>query len=63
MTEKWPGVGCRQVEIIMDGNGRWGKKKGKIRAFVHKAEAKSVRRAVSFAANNGIEALTLYAFS
>ncbi|STI36375.1 undecaprenyl pyrophosphate synthetase [Escherichia coli] len=37
------------------------KKQGKIRAFGHKAGAKSVRRAVSFAANNGIEALTLYA--
>lgn len=37
--------------------------KEKIRAFGHKAGAKSVRRAVSFAANNGIEALTLYAFS
>ncbi|PVJ68566.1 (2E,6E)-farnesyl- diphosphate-specific ditrans,polycis-undecaprenyl-diphosphate synthase, partial [Salmonella enterica subsp. enterica serovar Senftenberg] len=36
---------------------------GKIRAFGHKAGAKSVRRAVSFAANNGIDALTLYAFS
>ncbi len=47
----------------MDGNGRWAKKQGKIRAFGHKAGAKSVRRAVSFAANNGIEALTLYAFS
>lgn len=40
-----------------------GQKQGKIRAFGHKAGAKSVRRAVSFAANNGIEALTLYAFS
>ncbi|VTM18213.1 Undecaprenyl pyrophosphate synthase [Raoultella terrigena] len=47
----------------MDGNGRWAKQQGKIRAFGHKAGAKSVRRAVSFAANNGIEALTLYAFS
>ena len=47
----------------MDGNGRWAKKQGKIRAFGHKAAAKSVRRAVSFAANNGIEALTLYACS
>ncbi|KAA0632247.1 (2E,6E)-farnesyl- diphosphate-specific ditrans,polycis-undecaprenyl-diphosphate synthase, partial [Escherichia coli] len=37
----------------MDGNGRWAKKQGKIRAFGHKAGAKSVRRAVSFAANNG----------
>jgi len=47
----------------MDGNGRWAKRQGKIRAFGHKAGAKSVRRAVSFAANNGIDALTLYAFS
>ncbi|MDU7648772.1 MAG: polyprenyl diphosphate synthase [Klebsiella michiganensis] len=51
------------MAIIMDGNGRWAKRQGKIRAFGHKAGAKSVRRAVSFAANNGIEALTLYAFS
>ena len=51
------------IAVIMDGNGRWAKKQGKIRAFGHKAGAKSVRRAVSFAANNGIEALTLYAFS
>ena len=55
--------GCRHVAIIMDGNGRWAKRQGKIRAFGHKAGAKSVRRAVSFAANNSIEALTLYAFS
>ncbi|ELY3086986.1 MULTISPECIES: (2E,6E)-farnesyl-diphosphate-specific ditrans,polycis-undecaprenyl-diphosphate synthase [Klebsiella] len=58
-----PAHGCRHVAIIMDGNGRWAKQQGKIRAFGHKAGAKSVRRAVSFAANNGIEALTLYAFS
>ena len=63
LSEKLPAHGCRHVAIIMDGNGRWAKKQGKIRAFGHKAGAKSVRRAVSFAANNGIEALTLYAFS
>ena len=49
-------------------DGQWvagAKKQRKIRAlWGHKAGgAKSVRRAVSFAANNGIEALTLYAFS
>lgn len=47
----------------MDGNGRWAKLQGKMRVFGHKAGAKSVRRAVSFAANKGIDALTLYAFS
>lgn len=51
------------VAIIMDGNGRWAKLQGKMRAFGHKAGAQSVRRAVSFAANRGIRALTLYAFS
>ncbi|XVB26218.1 (2E,6E)-farnesyl-diphosphate-specific ditrans,polycis-undecaprenyl-diphosphate synthase [Citrobacter koseri] len=63
VSEISPTHGCRHVAIIMDGNGRWAKKQGKIRAFGHKAGAKSVRRAVSFAANNGIDALTLYAFS
>ncbi len=63
VSENLPAHGCRHVAIIMDGNGRWAKKQGKIRAFGHKAGAKSVRRAVSFAANNGIDALTLYAFS
>ena len=63
LSEHLPAHGCRHVAIIMDGNGRWAKRQGKIRAFGHKAGAKSVRRAVSFAANNGIDALTLYAFS
>lgn len=63
LSENLPAHGCRHVAIIMDGNGSWAKKQGKIRAFGHKAGAKSVRRAVSFAANNGIDALTLYAFS
>lgn len=63
ISETLPAHGCRHVAIIMDGNGRWAKRQGKIRAFGHKAGAKSVRRAVSYAANNGIEALTLYAFS
>ena len=63
LSEKLPAHGCRHVAIIMDGNGRWAKKQGKIRAFGHKAGAKSVRRAVSFAANNGIEALTLFVWA
>ena len=63
ISENLPAHGCRHVAIIMDGNGRWAKRQGKIRAFGHRAGAKSVRRAVSFAANSGIGALTLYAFS
>ncbi|RUO80564.1 di-trans,poly-cis-decaprenylcistransferase [Idiomarina tyrosinivorans] len=53
----------KHVAIIMDGNGRWAKKRGKRRTAGHKAGAESVRRAVSFARRNGIESLTLFAFS
>ncbi|MEC5342418.1 (2E,6E)-farnesyl-diphosphate-specific ditrans,polycis-undecaprenyl-diphosphate synthase [Brenneria populi] len=56
-------AGPRHVAIIMDGNGRWAKSRGKLRIFGHQAGVKSVRRAVSFAASHGLEALTLYAFS
>ncbi|MEY8711002.1 di-trans,poly-cis-decaprenylcistransferase [Mangrovibacter phragmitis] len=63
LSESLPEHGARHVAIIMDGNGRWAKRQGKMRAFGHKAGAKSVRRAVTFAANIGLDALTLYAFS
>ncbi|MFA3789510.1 polyprenyl diphosphate synthase [Aliiglaciecola sp. SL4] len=53
----------KHVAIIMDGNGRWAKKKGKIRTFGHKAGVESVRSAVRFARQNDIESLTLFAFS
>jgi undecaprenyl diphosphate synthase len=51
------------VAIIMDGNGRWAKKKGKIRTFGHKAGVKAVRASVSYALKNGVKVLTLFAFS
>nr|WP_255705015.1 (2E,6E)-farnesyl-diphosphate-specific ditrans,polycis-undecaprenyl-diphosphate synthase [Xenorhabdus sp. PB61.4] len=53
----------RHVAIIMDGNGRWAKKRGKLRVFGHRAGIKAVRSAVSFSVKNNIESLTLYAFS
>ncbi len=53
----------KHVAIIMDGNGRWAKKRGKLRAFGHRAGIKAVRSAVSFSAKRKIESLTLYAFS
>lgn len=62
-TDDQQGNGPRHVAIIMDGNGRWAKNQGKLRISGHKAGVKSVRRAVSFAVNNNLEALTLYAFS
>ncbi|WP_158970788.1 polyprenyl diphosphate synthase [Paraglaciecola sp. L3A3] len=51
------------VAIIMDGNGRWAKEKGKIRTFGHKAGVKAVRAAVSYALKSKVKALTLFAFS
>ncbi|BDX07590.1 polyprenyl diphosphate synthase [Planctobacterium marinum] len=53
----------KHVAIIMDGNGRWAKQKGKLRSFGHKAGADAVRAAVRFCLQNNIEALTLFAFS
>ncbi len=51
------------VAIIMDGNGRWAKQKGKLRTFGHKAGVEAVRASVRFARSNHITALTLFAFS
>lgn len=62
-TDDQQRTGPRHVAIIMDGNGRWAKNQGKLRISGHKAGVKSVRRAVSFAVSNKLEALTLYAFS
>jgi len=53
----------RHVAIIMDGNGRWAKQRGLPRVAGHKAGAEAVRRTLRAAAKNGIEVLTLYAFS
>lgn len=53
----------RHVAIIMDGNGRWAKQRGKPRIFGHKAGAESVRAIVDTGARLGLKAVTLYAFS
>ena len=53
----------RHVAIIMDGNGRWASKRGLPRAAGHKAGADAVRRSLEAAVEQGVEALTLYAFS
>lgn len=51
------------VAVIMDGNGRWAKKKGNQRIFGHKNGVIAVRETVEAAAELGIKYLTLYAFS
>ena len=53
----------KHVAVIMDGNGRWAKKKGMARIFGHRNGVKAVREVVESAAEIGIKALTLYAFS
>lgn len=53
----------KHLAIIMDGNGRWAKQKGLLRAFGHENGTKSVRATVESCAKLGIEYLTLYAFS
>lgn len=53
----------KHVAIIMDGNGRWAKKKGNIRIFGHKNGITAVRDTTEAAAEIGVEYLTLYAFS
>ncbi len=53
----------KHIAIIMDGNGRWAKQQGMIRAFGHENGTKAVRQVVEASAELGIENLTLYAFS
>lgn len=53
----------RHIAIIMDGNGRWAQNKYLPRAFGHRAGVKTVRRIVEHCANQGVEVLTLFAFS
>lgn len=53
----------RHVAIIMDGNGRWAESRGEERYVGHMQGVESVRRSVKAALKNGVEFLTLYAFS
>lgn len=53
----------RHIAIIMDGNGRWARQRGKPRTFGHQNGVISVRETTEAAAELGIEYLTLYAFS
>jgi undecaprenyl diphosphate synthase len=53
----------QHIAIIMDGNGRWAKRRHMPRVAGHKAGVSAVRRVVETAARIGIPALTLYAFS
>ncbi len=58
-----PGAHARHVAIIMDGNGRWAKRRHLPRVLGHQRGVEAVRRTVRAGAELGLAALTLYAFS
>ena len=51
------------IAIIMDGNGRWAKRKGLTRSFGHMEGAKTLRKALEYLTEIGVKYLTVYAFS
>ena len=53
----------RHIAIIMDGNGRWAKQQGMLRAFGHERGVRTVREVVEYCVEHEIPYLTLYAFS
>ena len=53
----------RHIAIIMDGNGRWAKKRGLPRTAGHKAGAEAFRKIANYCREIGVEYLTVYAFS
>lgn len=53
----------RHIAIIMDGNGRWAKKRGLPRTAGHAAGAEAFRRIANYCRTLGVEYLTVYAFS
>jgi undecaprenyl diphosphate synthase len=53
----------QHIAVIMDGNGRWAKKKGAMRIFGHRNAVKAVREVTEGCGEVGVKYLTLYAFS
>ena len=58
-----PNLRPRHIAIVMDGNGRWAKRRMLPRALGHRAGAEAVRKVVRLCGELGIQALTLFAFS
>jgi undecaprenyl diphosphate synthase len=55
--------GPKHVAVIMDGNGRWAKQRGRPRTLGHRAGARAVNLCIDWCIERGIGALTLFAFS
>lgn len=51
------------IAIIMDGNGRWGQKKGLLRTYGHKVGAETLKKVLEHCGRLGVKILTVYAFS
>ena len=62
-SEAGDGPVPNHVAIIMDGNGRWAKNRGKARIQGHRAGTENIRRVIESFAQNGVRYLTLFAFS
>lgn len=63
MTEAQAARVPRHIAIVMDGNGRWAKARHRPRSFGHNAGRKAVREVIEGCMREGVEALTLFAFS
>jgi len=63
VSENAPNLLPRHIAIIMDGNGRWAKKRFLPRVAGHKAGLEALRKVATLALERGISALTLFAFS
>ncbi len=63
MEQSFTPGGPRHVAIIMDGNGRWAKARGRPRLFGHHAGARRLREIVTACPDLGVEYLTIFAFS
>ncbi|MBR7122076.1 MAG: di-trans,poly-cis-decaprenylcistransferase [Oscillospiraceae bacterium] len=62
-AEKTKPLPPRHIAIIMDGNGRWAKKRGLPRSAGHAAGAETFRKIANYCRTLGVEYLTVYAFS
>ena len=62
-SQDGPGAGGLHVAIIMDGNGRWAKRRGLPRTLGHRAGVKALKRTVEAAGDMGVHTLTVFGFS
>ena len=63
MKEQLSGEIPQHIGIIMDGNGRWAKRRGLPRSAGHKAGAETLKKITEYCSDIGVKAITAYAFS